>query len=111
MPATFETKQEGKQTMAEALQEAVKVERSFKPSIARLLQNIDEDRLAQLLLEAEKEEKYSVVEQEKKQHPLARYFADNSPFHGLSDKIIQTTHEIRQGMGERLYNKFTHPKY
>ncbi|MEA2059909.1 MAG: hypothetical protein U9P10_05200 [Thermodesulfobacteriota bacterium] len=90
----------------EALQESVKVERCFKPNIARLLQNIDENRLAQLLLEVEKEEKAS-TKQEKKLHPLARYFADNSPFDGLSEKSIQTTHEIRQGMGERLFNKFT----
>jgi hypothetical protein len=37
-----------------------------------------------------------------KSNPLAVFLTKNSPFEGLSDKIVKSTNEIKKGMGERL---------
>ena len=103
MSATFDKEPAGK--LMEALKETVKVERSFNPRIAKLLQNIDEDRLAQLLGIGNEIDSSAEKRAERKQHPLARYFAENSPFDGLSDKIVRATRDFRKGMGERLSDK------
>ncbi|MDM8560486.1 hypothetical protein [Candidatus Parabeggiatoa sp. HSG14] len=52
------------------------------------------------------EEPYFEEKQAKSSHPLADYFDKNHPFDGLSEKMTRVTHEIREGMGEKLFDKF-----
>ncbi len=43
---------------------------------------------------------------EKTTHPLADYLENNHPFSGLSETMNRATKEIREGMSEKLFDKF-----
>jgi len=53
------------------------------------------------------EEPYFEDQQVKSSHPLADYLDNNHPFSGLSEQMNSVTHEIEEGMNEKLFDKLT----
>jgi hypothetical protein len=52
------------------------------------------------------EEPYLRDKQVKSNHPLANYLEKNHPFSGMSDKMNSMTNEIKEGINEKLFDKF-----